>query len=186
MYPICELSARIKEIVEKHGGKYYSTPKLGYNAYECKPADGERAFREDIVCGVSRYMSLCRDYIRKDPSTFCDLAAHGADAMFLVITRPEDMDSREFLDLRYRVEDWCAKILSREETPGIVLGGAIGCDGQAYIDLIAYDGPAFRQLLMDDDVLDSMLCGEDGMVAEAYVYLQEFMRNAPTATLRDL
>ncbi len=186
MYPICELSTRIKEIVEKHGGEYYSTPKLGYNAYECKPAEGERAFREDIVCGVSRYMSLCRDYIRKDPSTFCDLAARGADAMFLVITRPEDMDSREFLDLRYRVEDWCAKILSREETPGIVLGGAMGCDGQAYIDLIAYDGPAFRQLLMDDDVLDSMLCGEDGMVAEAYVYLQEFMRNAPTATLRDL
>ncbi len=25
---------------------------------------------------------------------------------------------------------------------------------------IAYDGPAFRRLLMDDDVLDSMLCGD--------------------------
>lgn len=47
-------------------------------------------------------------------------------------------------------------------------------------------GPAFRRLLMDDDVLDSMLCGEDGMVAEAYVYVQEFMRNAPTTTLRDI
>lgn len=51
---------------------------------------------------------------------------------------------------------------------------------------IAYDGPAFRRLFMDDDVLDSMLCGEDGMVAEAYVYVQEFMRNAPTTTLRDI
>jgi len=47
---------------------------------------------------------------------------------------------------------------------------------------IAYDG----RLFMDDDVLDSMLCGEDGMVAEAYVYVQEFMRNAPTTTLRDI
>lgn len=186
MYPICELSARIKETVEKHGGEYHSKPKLGYTAYECKPSDGEHALREDIICGVSRYMALCRDYMRSDSSIFCDLAARGADAIYLVITCPEGMDSREFLDLRYRVEDWCEEILSREETPGMVLGGAMGCDGQAYIDLIAYDGPAFRRMLMDDDVLDSMLCGEDGMVAEAYVYVQEFMRNAPTTTLRDI
>ena len=166
--------------------EYHSKPKLGYTAYECKPSDGEHALREDIICGVSRYMALCRDYMRSDSSIFCDLAARGADAMYLVITCPEGMDSREFLDLRYRVEDWCEEILSREETPGMVLGGAMGCDGQAYIDLIAYDGPAFRRMLMDDDVLDSMLCGEDGMVAEAYVYVQEFMRNAPTTTLRDI
>lgn len=186
MYPVGRLADVMRRTLEENGREFHSEPDMGYTAYESKPAEGERGFRDDVICGVSRCMPLCNGFMADDPSFFCRLADRGAEAMFIVLTRPDDMDSRAFLDLRYRVEDWCGEVLSRQDTPGMLLGGAMGCDDRAYIDIIAYDGPSFLRMLFDDDVLDSMLCCEDGTVAEAYVYAMDFMKNGPMTTLRDI
>lgn len=184
MYPIGELSSGMKNMLENNGKEYHTEPELNWCTYRCEPKEDSEKLREEIICGNSRFMLLNRQYMEGDMQCYRDLALKGASAMFLMITIPDGWGIKEFMDMRYTIEDRIESMFGNSDTPGLLLGGAMGNKDIAYIDVLLFDGPGFLRHLNDPLVMDDLLRCGDGSVMDSSVYAKGFCQNDPMVELR--
>ncbi|WP_303035680.1 hypothetical protein [uncultured Duncaniella sp.] len=170
--------------LENNGKEYHTEPELNWCTYRCEPKEDSEKLREEIICGNSRFMLLNRQYMEGDMQCYRDLALKGASAMFLMITIPDGWGIKEFMDMRYTIEDRIESMFGNSDTPGLLLGGAMGNKDIAYIDVLLFDGPGFLRHLNDPLVMDDLLRCGDGSVMDSSVYAKGFCQNDPMVELR--
>lgn len=178
MFPIGQLTAALRFMVEESGRDYYVEPALLYTAYSREPNEDEERLRFDILCGASQYMTLNREYWEGNRDIYDGCVAKGAVPMMLILTQPEGMSNKDFIDFRHKVEDRLQQLFDESKAHGHILGGAYGTMALGYIDLMLYDGKQFIDYISEEEVYNSLLKLEDGSVCPTVLLYKDFTQNS--------
>lgn len=180
MMPIGDVAEYMKSAIESHGQKYYTEPFLPWCTYQGKPVADSNNEREDIISGASCYMDLNREYLDGDRKIYDALAEKGAVALMLILNQPEGMETGDFLDLKYAIQDHVIALLDQSIVKGQLIGSAYGTSGRGYIDLLLYDEPQFLEYISNDEVIGELLNNCRGI----QLSVKGFTRDSAVRTLR--
>lgn len=157
MINIANLADTLKRMVEENGDEYHQELLLPLYSYSGNPKPESTQMRSDIIAGSSQYMALIEEYLNGEQKIYDSLKRKGATALMLIITQPEGMPTDDFIELRYRVEDYLISLFNSRTLKGILTGGAYGASGLGYIDLILFDTDGFLRHISNDKTLSAML-----------------------------
>ncbi len=157
MTPVGDLSEAVKATVESNGIEYHTEPYMPFYTYQGNPDQNSKSVRSDIIAGTSRYMALNNDYLNRERNIYDSLAEKGASAIMLILTQPEGMETNDFLELRYKVEDYLTSLFDSSAQKGMLLGGAYGASGLAYIDILLFDANKFLSDISEDKNISALL-----------------------------
>lgn len=185
MFSIGQLATAMKFTVEEAGKEYLVKPALSYSLYAYQSEEEEEnRLRFDIITGTTRYMALNREYVAGKHDIYEGFVSKGAVPLMLILTQPEGMSNKDFIDFRHIVEDRLQALFDSEVIAGEILGGAYGSMGLGYIDLLLYDGKQFIDYIRDDKVLDSLLRLGNGTVCHTEVLYKDFTQESPVLKIR--
>lgn len=157
MINIANLADTLKRMVEENGDEYHQELLLPLYSYSGNPKPESTQMRSDIIAGSSQYMALIEEYLNGEQNIYDSLKRKGATALMLIITQPEGMSTDDFIELRYRVEDYLISLFNSRTLKGIFTGGAYGASGLGYIDLILFETDGFLHHISNDKTLRAML-----------------------------
>ena len=145
MFPLNELERHIRDTLAAQGKKVLGRPDQHFSVYSFEPEENQE-LRFDVISGMSCCLELVSGYYAGRTGFLSSLAACGAKAGFLAFPYDPEGDRDAVLAHRHELEDRLeAEVLGKRESGeelGLLLGAAI-CACTAYIDVLAYDLPAF-------------------------------------------
>ena len=184
MIPIGRLADTMKLLVENNGQTYATEPLLPLYFYQGKPDPDSKEVRSDIIVGSSRYLALQEEYLNGIHEIHDSLAEKGVTAMMLILTQPEDISTDDFIELRYRFEDYLTTLFDSSAIKGMLVGGAYGASGLGYIDLLLFDADQFLEYISNDGSIGAMLSPANDGVKPIQLMFKTFAPHSDVYTLR--
>lgn len=183
MINIANLADTMKILIENSGKEYHVKPSLPLYGYSGNPNPESTQMRSDIIAGSSQYMALIEEYLNGEQKIYDSLNRKGATALMLIITQPEGMSTDDFIELRYRVQDYLISLFDSRTLKGILTGGAYGASGLGYIDLILFDTDGFLRHISNDKTLSAMLTPAAEGSAPLHLMYKTFAIDSPVHPL---
>lgn len=183
MINIANLADTMKILIENSGKEYHVKPLLPLYGYSGNPNPESTQMRSDIIAGSSQYMALIEEYLNGEQKIYDSLKRKGATALMLIITQPEGMLTDDFIELRYRVEDYLISLFDSRTLKGILTGGAYGASGLGYIDLILFDTDGFLRHISNDKTLRAILTPAAEGSAPLHLMYKTFAIDSPVHPL---